>query len=179
MLPLKLLPFFLMILLLCVTSCGGEPVNGTIENSKALRTYPKARDVNTHKLNGTVQLEYWVDEAFPAPVVIDWVSQNLKDSGWEKLPGSYFNPQVGSVRSRDWVKIIDRRDSEESVVYQRSFDWKDAQNNIIVYGFEYTHPRHSQPTMRSMRVRAILTPAAIAKAQLDAGQKALKTLEGK
>jgi len=163
-------------ILLAVAACGGSP-NDVNEKSKALVPYPHSRDVKLSKVNGSIQLEYWVDEAYPGPVAIGWISKNLTDNGWEKLPGSYFNPQVKSVNPNDWVKVIDARGSEENVVYQSSSDWKDHQNNVLVYGFEYRYLRHSQANLQRMQVRAILIPSDIAKSQLETGQKLLNNFK--
>jgi hypothetical protein len=116
---------------------------------------------------------YLVNEEYPGARVIEWISDNLKTSGWQELPNSYFNPQLDKSSRGGWVKIIDERGSEKAVVHQMSKDWTDANGNILSYGFVYSYPFQSQPNLSTMRIIAIFTPAELAKQRREAAQRAL------
>lgn len=161
------------LIVLLFISCRDGTKDGVNQYSSALIVHSKGRQVEFYKLNGTDQMTYWVDEDYPASSVTDWLFGKLRDSGWTQLSYSYLNPQLGS-RPTGWIKFVDKSTSEETVVYQLSTNWKDSQDNVLVYGFEYRYPSKLRPQLQKMRVLAIFVPAALAKKQQEAGQRALE-----
>jgi hypothetical protein len=168
---------WILALLLAIAGCSSDKIADTERIwRQALTAPPKSRDIKLVKHKGTMQVEYWMDEAYPATNLVNWVSSNLKTGGWERIQGSFFNPQIKGVKD-DWHTIFDSRETEEQVVHVRTFDWKDSENNVLLYAFEYRYPRGSQPRLQSAHILATFFPSDLAKAALQAGQKELQTID--
>ena len=159
---------------------GGQQLADAAESSTALLLDPSATDVLSSERGGTDQLSYHVDAKFPASNVIGWISQKLREAGWQPLAYDFLNPKIPSSQVRGWEEFLDGTSQPMSCIHQWLGNWKDASGDIVTYAFRYTQvgcsaSELSDPEVVSnltdLQVAAIYSPAAVAQQQLQAAEQ--------
>jgi hypothetical protein len=130
-----------LLVMICV-SVAGIRSNAALaaENRGALFIYPGATEIWRGKRGASDQLSYHVDVKYPAPGVIDWVSNNLEKAGWRMLDYDFLNPNISPRLVRSWgmfVKGVDRPRICERVWHGY---WRNASGDLAVYYFRYSTP---------------------------------------
>jgi len=173
---------FLLVVVVCgglSWSCQQSVDSNPSEYSDALVVYPRAKDIKFSKYEGTDQLNYRVDEKFPASGVIGLISYKLEEKGWEPVTNDYFNPGLPSSHVKGWTEFVDATKPSEQIVHQWLADWKDRSENIVRYAFHYRSPKGGNPNLADLNVTAVYIPAPQAKQNLEAARKFMDELNQK
>jgi hypothetical protein len=149
---------FVVLIVICASLGDGwcESVDIT-ERPDALLLYANARDIWYGKRGGGDQLEYHVDERFPASNVIDWISHKLQEKGWQPLANDFLNPGLLSSQVQGWQGFLDETKGPTACIQQWMGYWKDASGDIVLYAFRYRQPDCSICDLDDPKVTSNLT----------------------
>ena len=163
--------------LLILTGCYKDKTQDPALYSPALIVVPNAQKVRYQKKTQTDQVYYQLQEQYPATKTISYIYSILDKAGWQPLFEDLLNPGFFSSHVRGWSAYLDGRKQPEQEVHQWMADWKDKQNNVVRYTFQYTKPavKHKQneeifspPSLfKQLKVNAIYIPTSIEKLMQD------------
>lgn len=134
-----------------------------------------ARNQKNFYTGGINRVFYRVDEKFPADEAIKQISTKLEGSGWTALNEDYLHPGNSNSLVSGWAIYEDPPKRPEMMIYEWTANWKDKQENIIVYTLQYKDPidkfRHGtvilKPTNSLLNVNVVYMPEKVAKSMRE------------
>jgi hypothetical protein len=118
--------------------------------------------VDRSRGNGIHDLEYEVDEAYPASPFIGSIQADLRAQGWSVPAVDPLNPNLGST----FVKYNWARWSESEKLRDWQCEWVNGDGALVRYVLRYTRPSSAKLWSR-LKVVAVYWPPAIAAAETD------------
>jgi hypothetical protein len=160
--------FRLIIACLVVVCCKEEL-------PKSIIVLKGARDQKNFYTGGINRVFYRLDQKFPADDAIKEISTKLESSGWRPLNEDYLHPGISNSLVSGWAIYEDPPKRPEMMIYEWAANWKDKQENIISYTFQYKDPidkfRHGtvilKPTNSLLNVNVVYMPQEVAKSMRE------------
>jgi hypothetical protein len=125
--------------------------------------------VDRSRANGIYDLEYEVDQAYPASRFIGWIQADLLAQGWSVPALDPLNPHLGSTFvERNWARW-----TESEKLRDWECEWVNTDAALVRYVLRYTRPSSAKPWSR-LKVVAVYWPPAIVAAEIGraaAGRK--------
>ena len=127
--------------------------------------------------NGVRQVEFELDEAFPASGLICDALSHLDRRRWRALPRSFLNPDSESSLAAGWGRgYLDGTTVPETYVRPWQADWISRDGTVLTYGLAYRSPKTNEPLrdllkkplLRTLEVSVNVWPPAAVKALNDA-----------
>ncbi len=125
------------------------------------------------------QLIYWLSISYPAESVLQQISAELIQKGWQPLREDWMNPGLASSHSRGWTSFGDATTKPKTYVFQWLAQWRDAKGNVVLYCFEYRDPAkaedyRSTPDTSELKVIAAYYPMTQAREMMKWAAEAQK-----
>ena len=154
---------------LLVFGCSSSTKNEAANYSDSLIVVADAEDIHCTKLNGSEQIFYLVKAEYPATGVLEEISKNLQNKGWEPLQEDYLNIGLPSSHVRGWTDFIDKKGN---TVHQWLAQWQNKNGDILWCTLRYSYPRKANPNLKDLTISEIFIPSKVAK---EEKQKILQT----
>ncbi len=124
---------------------------------------------------GINRVFYKLEEKFPADNAIKEISSKLEAGGWEAMSEDFLHPGTSNSLITGWSIYEDPPKKPEFMIYEWSTNWKDKQDNIVSYSFQYKDPiekfRHGtvilKPSNSSLNVHAVYMPEKVAQSMRE------------
>ena len=152
------------LMLVILLGCDGS----VDRDSQGLIVLKGAIDPSFYNLGGSDQVIYQLEAKYPATDVIAEITLALKKMGWEPMAEDYLNPGSPTSHVTGWGDFVDRTTTSPQQVYQWMANWKNEQEDIVLYGFKYTYPEGAEPILDKLDVVAVYIPADVLKEQQEA-----------
>jgi hypothetical protein len=157
----------LLVLLVGVTT-GAEDASCP----PSLIVLPGATNINCRSFEGTIQVTYRLAVEYPADATIATLRRQLRMLGWLPLAEDFLNPGLSSSIVEGWSVFVDGTVHPEQMVHQWMADWIGLDGQVVRFGLRYSTPAGAK-SLNDLHVAGILTPAAMAKADLAESLKRL------
>jgi hypothetical protein len=139
----------------------------------ALIVLPGAADVHCGPFEGSVQVTYHLAVPYPAKSTLADLQAKLRTLGWLPLAEDFLNPGLPSSMLRGWYAFLDGTVEPERTIHQWMADWVDLDGQVLRFALRYYTVSGGTERLTDLRVAGILTPAAMAKADLADSMKRL------
>ena len=132
-----------------------------------------ARNLQRQDRNGVRQVEFELDELFPASGFICDTLSLLDRRRWRALPRSFLNPDAESGLATGWGSgHFAPRNGPATPVVRWQADWINGDGTLLTYGLAYRSPDAEEdlrgllkkPLPRALQVAVTLWPPAVVKA---------------
>lgn len=122
------------------------------------------------KEDGRYELNYNLQEKYPAESVIALIRAAVSPDRWQPLERDWLNPENPSGPTRGWQEVIDGRKSPNKIVHVWNAHWRDDTGNVVHYSLSYEsavptaeNPDRT-PDNRLLMVRGAFFPASVVEA---------------
>lgn len=134
-----------------------------------------AKNQKNFYTGGINRVFYRLDQRFPAEDAIKQISTKLENSGWIPLNEEFLHPGISNSLVTGWEIYEDPPKKPELMIYEWSANWKDKQDNIVSYTFQYKDSidkfRHGtvilKPTNSTLNVNVVYMPENVAKSMRE------------
>ena len=145
--------------------CNSNSAQNDERLSESLIVLPDAEKVQRKELNGTIQINYHLNEKYPASKSISLIDAKLQSKGWIPLKYDELNFSAPTALETGWTKSKEQISGAEVHVWYSI--WKNGTGDYIKYHFQYFAPEHNIEKQDSLLVAGILVPAMTANRILD------------
>ena len=98
---------------------------------------PGARDVRGTSDHEREELQYRVDEEFPAKKALEAIRSDLRRRGWQPAEVDFLNPDTPTSHRRGWGSYVDATVTPEERVDAWLGDWTNSAGDVVRYALEY------------------------------------------
>jgi hypothetical protein len=134
-----------------------------------------AKNQKNFYTGGINRVFYRLDQRFPAEDAIKQISTKLESTGWTPLSEDFLHPGDSNSLVTGWAIYEDPPKKPEMMIYEWSANWKDKQENIVSYTFQYKDPidkfRHGtvilKPANSKLDVNVVYMPEKVAKSMRE------------
>jgi hypothetical protein len=125
-----------------------------------------ARNVLHYERDGVREVSYELDVAYPASAFLCELTHHLDDRHWRGLREDALNPGLESSLVRGWTDFENASVRPATHVHSWIAQWLGQNGDLLTYALRYEYPENTKPQLSTMRVSAIVWPAALVRSQL-------------
>ena len=167
----------LIMLLICLSACSKIEHSRIVirfknsqnpnDYSKTLFIYPGAKNILYYHLGGSEQVNYRLEQNYPALPFLSAISTYLNTMGFSALTEDFLIPGAPSSLVRAWSEIINATKSPEVREMRWLNDWQAKDTSIIRCFLTYENPHTILEKTKNLNVTIIYIPPAVAKSSRD------------